>query len=212
MKSSYKKFINYTLDILLLLPALACLASGYVIWFIIPRGMGAHGQLYCQECGRGPTGNIEYLFGLSRYSWIDIHNWVSVALFLIIALHIFLHWNWIVETTKKIIHHLQRHKIKVLELYGAAITLLILFVFNLVSGLVIWLVLPRGMQDYEHMINSTGRTFLFLQRNVWVDLHGWISVMIVAIIIIHLIINWSWVLDVSRQIFSRKTKPGRQSS
>lgn len=200
MTPLFKKYTNYFLDIVLVLSGFACLASGYVLWFVLPRGMGMHGQIYCGESGRGPTGNNKYFLNFARFSWIEIHNWISVALFAIILLHIILHWNWVVATTKRIFNHIQSRSIKVLELYGAAVTLFTLCVFNLLSGLVLWLVLPRGAEDYDRMVNGAGRTFLGLQRNVWLDLHAWVAVTIVAIITIHLILNWSWVVGVSRKL------------
>jgi hypothetical protein len=50
------------------------------------------------------------------------------------------------------------------------------------------------------MKTGVGRTFRGLQRNVWLDLHGWIAVTILAIIIIHLIFNWKWVVGTSKNI------------
>jgi hypothetical protein len=53
------------------------------------------------------------------------------------------------------------------------------------------------------MILGTGRTFWGLQRNVWVDLHAWVAVAILSIIVIHLIVNWSWVLATSKKLFNK---------
>ena len=94
-----------------------------------------------------------------------------------------------------------------LELYGSVVVLFILFVFDCLSGLILWLVLPRGVGDYNAMITGLGRTFLGLQRNIWVDLHAWVAVMIVSIIIIHLVLNWNWVVGVSKKIFLGAVKP-----
>ncbi|MFA5604866.1 MAG: hypothetical protein WC970_03245, partial [Dehalococcoidales bacterium] len=41
-----------------------------------------------------------------------------------------------------------------------------------------------------------------LQRDTWVDLHAWIAVIIVSIVIIHLIINRGWVVATSKNIFN----------
>ena len=49
------------------------------------------------------------------------------------------------------------------------------------------------------MKTGVGRTFWGLQRNVWLDLHGWIAVTILAIIT-HLIFNWKWVVGTSKNI------------
>ena len=174
-----------------------------MLWFILPRGVGLHGSgaTFCGGGGIGIAGNYQAFFGYFRYTWIDIHNWASVVLAFIILLHLILHWNWIVETTKRVASHLQRHTRKVLELYGSMVILLILFIFDCLSGLVLWLVLPRGARDYNQMLGGSGRTFLGLQRIVWLDLHAWVAVTIVSIIIIHLILNWNWVVGVSKKVY-----------
>ena len=204
-----KKYVNYALDLLLLLSAFGSLASGYVVWFILPRGMGLHGggASYCGGGGTGIAGNCQDFFGMFRYTWIEIHNWASVVLAVIVIIHILLHWNWIVGITKKISRYFKSRASRALELYGAALMLFILFVFDCLSGLVLWLVLPRGAGDYYQMTSGSGRTFLGLQRNVWVDLHAWIAVTIVSIIIVHLVLNWSLVAGVSKKIFWGTVKP-----
>ncbi len=172
----------------------------------MPRGAGLHGNTYCSGNGFGPTGNCVSFMEMTRYDWIKIHNWAAVVLSIVITLHIILHWSWIIETTKRISCHIQRTAIRILELYGAVVVLFILFVFECLSGLVLWQVLPRGARDYERMVQGTGRTFLALQRIVWVDLHAWVAVVIVAILIVHLIFNWSFVVGAVKKVFRNTVK------
>lgn len=201
MTALYRKITNVLLDILLVLSGFASLASSYIIWFVLPHGMGFHRSVtHCVGGGTGPTGNPGSFLGYHRYTWIEIHNWTSVALGVVVLVHLALHWSWIVATTRRIAGHLQRRSLRVLELYGAALALFLLFVFDSGSGLVLWLVLPRGVGDYDKMISGVGRRFLGLQRNVWVDLHAWAAVLIVAIVLVHLILNWNWLVGVSKSL------------
>ncbi len=195
-----KNYFNYLLDILLFSTGLSIVLSSTVIWFIIPRGLGLHGDPFCSKEGMGPTGNVISFLGWRRYNWIDFHNWTSVGLFVIVVIHVILHWSWIVETTKRFFDNLRRPIRKVLELYTSIALLLLLFIFDCLSGLVLWLVLPRGARDYYNMIAGSGRKFLGLQRIVWVDLHAWAAVIIVSIIIIHLMMNWDWVAGVTKRL------------
>jgi hypothetical protein len=189
---------------------MATVLSSYVVWFILPRGIGLHGDSsHCIGRGVGSTGNLEVFLGWFRYTWIETHNWASVVFALIIIVQILLHLDWIVATTKRISNHLHSPPGKVLELYGAALILFILFVFDCLSGLVLWQAVPRGFRDYILIISGLGRTFLGLPRNVWVDLHAWIAVTIISIIIIHLVLNWSWVVAVSKKIILRIVRPAR---
>ncbi len=201
MRRRTKNYINYILEVFLFVSVLSIVISGYIVWFVLPRGRGAHGSPYCFRYGEGPFGNAMFVFGWPRYIWIEIHNWMGVALAAIILVHIVLHWKWIVETTKRVRGYVVGQMRRVKELYITAVILFVLFIFEVFSGCVIWLILPRGRFDYYAMLHGFGRTFWGLQRNVWADLHGWIAVTIAAIIIIHLVLNWRWVVATTKNTF-----------
>lgn len=196
-----KNYINYILEVPIFVLILGIVASSYIVWFVLPRGVGMHGSPFCQGWGHGAWGNSVIVFGWPRYIWIEIHSWMGVALATIILIHIILHWKWIVEITRRVKSYVIGYKTRVKEFYVTAVTLFFLFIFEVLSGCVIWLIMPRGRFDYYSMISGFGRTFWGLQRNVWVDLHGWVAVTIAAIIIIHLILNWRWVVATTKGIF-----------
>jgi cytochrome b561 len=201
MKRRTKNYINYILELVLSVSILGVSISSYIVWFILPRGVGMHGSPYCSQSGHGPTGNYWTVLGWPRYIWVEIHSWMGVALAAIILVHIILHWRWIVETTKRAKSYVIGYMTKVKELYITTIILFILFLFEVLSGCVIWLILPRGRLDYYNMLCGSGRTFWGLQRNVWADLHGWVAITIAAIIIIHLVMNWRWVVATTKNVF-----------
>jgi len=65
--------------------------SGFVLWLILPQAGGYRG-------GRGAATQAAFLW--SRDTWIDLHDWIAVALLVVVVLHIILHWNWIVRMIK----------------------------------------------------------------------------------------------------------------
>jgi hypothetical protein len=200
MRRRTKNYINYLLEVFLFASILCIVASGYILWFVLPRGAGKH-SILCLKFGYGSFGNAWTVFGWPRYAWIEIHSWIGVALAVIILVHIILHWKWILETTKRVRSYVIGYMARVKELYITAVILFLLFIFEVLSGCVIWLIIPRGGFDYYNMLAGWGRTFWGLQRNVWADLHGWVAVTIAAIIIIHLILNWRWVVATTKNIF-----------
>jgi hypothetical protein len=201
MKRQVKNYINYALEILLSVALLGIVVSSYIVWFILPRGTGTHGSPYCSRFGLGGAGNAVQVLGWPRYTWIEIHNWLGVALAALVLIHVILHWRWILETTRRARSYISGRMTRIKELYISAAAVFLLFVFEVLSGCVMWLILPRGRYDYYNMVYGSGRTFWGLQRNVWVDLHGWVAVTILAIIVIHLILNWSWVVATTGKIF-----------
>lgn len=67
------------------------------------------------------------------------------------------------------------------------------FLIVSVSGLVLWKILPRGS-------GKTGQEFILLREN-WLFIHDWSSVFLVLIVIIHLVINWKWVVCAGKTWF-----------
>jgi len=86
---------NYIVDLIIFLLALFEVVSGFVLWLVLPRGRGYMG-------GRGEELVTEATFLWSRDTWLDLHNWVAVALVVIVVIHLILHWRWIVHMTKTI--------------------------------------------------------------------------------------------------------------
>ena len=84
---------NYVLFIVLLLFGLCEAVSGFVLWMVLPRGGGYMG-------GRGGETVAGGTFLWSRDIWLAVHNWVGVALILVVLIHMLLHWKWIIYRTK----------------------------------------------------------------------------------------------------------------
>ena len=53
--------------------------------------------------GWGGGGGSELTFWeISRHTWIDIHDWVAVALVVLVVVHVVLHWKWIFRMVKSL--------------------------------------------------------------------------------------------------------------
>jgi len=86
---------NYIIAFIMSLLALFEVVSGFVLWLVLPGGRGYAG-------GRGGELVTEATFLWSRDTWFDLHNWVAVALVVIVVLHLILHRRWIVHMTKTV--------------------------------------------------------------------------------------------------------------
>lgn len=82
---------NYLTDLVMFVLLLFVAVSGFVLWLVLPKGGGYMG-------GRGLI--TEAIFLWSRDTWIVLHDWVAVALLVVVVLHLVLHWRWIVYTTE----------------------------------------------------------------------------------------------------------------
>ena len=74
---------------------------------------------------------------------------------------------------------------KALKLWTVNVISFILFVILCSTGLINWLVLPRGYQARGD--------FLISLRHLFVALHEWVGMMFLVLIIIHIALHWSYV-------------------
>ena len=87
-----KKYLVLAISIALL--GLAQAVSGFVLWLGFPSGGGGGGR------GWGGGGGQLAFWEISKHTWLDIHDWVAVALTVLVVLHVILHWKWIVRMAK----------------------------------------------------------------------------------------------------------------
>jgi len=84
-----RKRLNFIVDTAAL-ALLALLTSiGFLLRWTLPPGSG----------GRD-GGSYRALWGLSRHDWGAVHFWLSVAVLLVLLLHVLLHWGWLLAMLK----------------------------------------------------------------------------------------------------------------
>jgi len=93
-----KTKLNYLLDVVIAVAFIASALTGIVFLF---AGSGGY------QGGRNPAFQTEIL-GLNRSLWSDLHTWVSLVMMGGIAIHLVLHWNWIVCMTKRMFENPRR--------------------------------------------------------------------------------------------------------
>jgi len=78
-----KVVVNYWLDIVAFVEFAFLTSTGILIQYSLP-----------ERSGRSS------IWGLSRHEWGDLHFYIAIALFSTLALHILLHWKWIMNFTR----------------------------------------------------------------------------------------------------------------
>jgi hypothetical protein len=64
-------------------------------WQMPPGSGGLHGMGSGSGAGAGSR-PITVVWGLSRHDWGSIHYWIALGLMGLLAMHLVLHWKWIV--------------------------------------------------------------------------------------------------------------------
>lgn len=81
MKRSH---LNFVVDSVAFGAFIFLVATGVIMEFLLPAG----------------SGHWTTLWGLDRHGWGSIHFWMSVAFLAALAVHVYLHWKWIVAVMK----------------------------------------------------------------------------------------------------------------
>jgi hypothetical protein len=76
---------------------------------------------------------------------------------------------------------------------------------ELFTGVILWLALDAGAG--RGFGRGGGREFAGVERHTWVDLHDWVGLTLGAVVVVHLALNWRWVVEQTRRLLA-----GPQSS
>ncbi len=85
-----------------------------------------------------------------------------------------------------------------------AITALLALSMVLTGVMLRW-VLPPG--------SGQQRTLWGLDRHAWGDIHWWLAVVLVGVVIVHVALHWRWVCTMAGRVFARKQgAPSKRAS
>lgn len=75
---------------------------------------------------------------------------------------------------------------------------LITFIPSLISGLVLYLVLPSGVGR-----GGGSGSYLGIARDQWLNMHNYTSLLFAALIIIHLILHWMYFRNIRKCLITK---------
>ena len=175
-----KTSFNFWLDITILIAFMITAITGLLLWLVLPHGPGTQSFIF---------------FGLTRGTWIDIHDWAGLAMLIGAATHIALHWKWISCVADRFFKKLARQARINFSLNSV---LFVTFFLASLSGLLVWLLLPSG--GYQGGRNPFyNATLLGLTRHGWNDVHLYAGLAMMAVFAVHLALHWNWLTCVARR-------------
>ncbi|NMC52741.1 MAG: DUF4405 domain-containing protein [Chloroflexi bacterium] len=177
----------WTVDALLGISAVIATVSG-VYFLFSPLGY---------QGGRNPLYSTTILF--DRTTWDLLHTWFGLLMVVIAAIHLILHWDWVVKMTKKMLILIQG-KACGLTAYGQFniwldFVLAVSFLLTAVSGVALLAITGIPVPEIASGI--------LLSQTAWDMIHTWASIVMTITAIVHLAIHWRWVVNVSRKILLR---------
>jgi hypothetical protein len=91
---------NFIIDVAALLALLLLVSTGLILEYRLPPGSGGH-----EPYGYGHRAldrPIMTIWGWSRHAWGEFHFWIACFFVLVLAIHLILHWKWIVSMCKNL--------------------------------------------------------------------------------------------------------------
>jgi hypothetical protein len=73
--------LNFIIDVIAFIGFVVMAITGVLMRYVLPPGSGHHSTIW----------------SLDRHEWGDIHFWIAIVFFSLLALHLMLHWRWIVS-------------------------------------------------------------------------------------------------------------------
>jgi len=84
--------------------------------------------------------------------------------------------------------------------YFVDLLMLIFFVINAITGLIIFFFLPTGVKRGSY------QEFLGIIKQNWVHLHNWSGLILLLLVVIHLILHWNWIVSMTKSLIQKKNK------
>jgi len=80
-----RSVIHYAVDVVLLLSVLALVATGLLIYLVLP-----------------PGSRSDAVWGMTRHEWGDVHFWASMVMLGAVVMHLATNWTWVCTVTVKL--------------------------------------------------------------------------------------------------------------
>jgi hypothetical protein len=129
-----------------------------------------------------------------HFTGVAIHEWLGIAFGAAIITHLLLHWQWIVEITKR--------------LFGkASWSARINYILNTLLFIDITLIIFSGLMISEEALPLVG--IQLAQSRSWRGLHGTFADLFVVLVGLHVALHWQWIVNMFKRFVVTPLIPRR---
>jgi hypothetical protein len=134
---------------------------------------------------------VAYSYG---FTGIVVHEWLGLAVGLVLLVHLTLHWDWVVRTTRRLLRRPGQDRL----IWLVNLALLFAMTLCVASGILISRVAMPALGF-----------FLVTANPFWDRLHTLTADITLGLVPVHLALRWRWIVSVGRRLLSRQ--PGRRA-
>lgn len=123
---------------------------------------------------------VAFLVAFAPYSTgIPIHEWLGIAVGGVIVVHLLLHWDWIIKTTRNLFNKMPRRK-RINYILDA-----LLFIDTAI-------IIFTGLMISEAALPALGFTIAFTP--IYITIHSLSANLAMMIIGLHVALHWKWIV------------------
>jgi hypothetical protein len=124
-----------------------------------------------------------------HFSGIAVHEWLSIAFGAAIVTHLLLHWQWLVEVTRRFFGKAQ---------WSARVN----YVLNALLFADVTIVIFTGLMISESALPMLG--IRLSQGGAWHMLHTLTANLFVLLIGLHVALHWQWIFNTAKRLVVRQ--------
>ena len=125
------------------------------------------------------------------FTGIATHEWLGIGLGVVLLVHLTLHWDWVVRTTRKLLRRGGRERF--------------IWLVNLVLLLSMTLCIASGILISEVALPELGITLP--ASAFWRQMHDTTATLTLILVSIHAALRWRWIVGMVRRFAA--WRPGR---
>lgn len=133
---------------------------------------------------------LAYSYG---FTGIAVHEWLGLAVGLVLLVHLTLHWDWVVRTTRRMLRRRGQDRL--------------IWLVNLALLFAMTLCVASGILISRVAMPALG--FFFIASPFWNRLHILTADITLGLVPVHIALRWRWIVSVGRRVLSGK--PGRRA-
>ena len=137
---------------------------------------------------------IGYIFAYCfNFTGDFTHEWLGLAIGLAFVIHLTLHWDWVLRTTRKLLRPHGQDKL----IYAVNLALLLAMTLCIASGIMI----SRAALPEMGIFLLSGGLF-------WNRLHILTAEITLYLVPVHVGLRWRWIVAVGRRLLTRAGRRG----
>jgi Domain of unknown function (DUF4405) len=117
------------------------------------------------------------------FTGIAAHEWLGVGLGVVLLIHLTLHWDWVIRTTRKLLRRDGRERF--------------VWLVNLLLLLSMTLCIASGILISEVALPELGITLPV--SSFWRQMHDTTATLTLILVPIHAALRWRWIVGVARR-------------